>query len=108
MNEPEPVACSLASEDISARMDRWARLRERALVEQAPIPAGVRLRFQRVDAVERELAELVALERECCAFATWTLHRAGTSVRLEITAAGDGVAAVRALFDEPAAAGDTN
>ena len=44
------------------------------------------------------------LERDCCSFAAWSVRSEGADVTLEVTAEGEGVAAVRALFVEPAAA----
>ena len=104
MADPDLVACSLAPADLQGRRERWLRLSDRALVEKKPIEAGVRLRFQRLDGVEAELRELAALERDCCSFAIWTVTGDGAEVHLEVTAEGEGIAAVRALFDEPAPA----
>ncbi len=45
------------------------------------------------------LADLAALERECCAFATWTLSEYEGRVALEIAGkTDDAVPAVQALF----------
>ncbi|HEV2772542.1 MAG TPA: hypothetical protein VGV57_06910 [Thermoleophilaceae bacterium] len=98
--EDGTVACSLAPGDLAGRRERWLRLSERALLEKRPIPGGVRLRFRRVDGVEGELRELAELERDCCSFAAWSVTSEGTDPTLEVTAEGDGVAAVRALFEE--------
>lgn len=94
-------ACALGRGDLVGRRQRWLRLSERALIEKRPIPAGVQLRFEGLDAVERELRDLVALERDCCSFAEWALSRRDGELSLEVTATGDAIAAVRALFDEP-------
>ena len=104
MEDPDLVACSLAPVDLAGRREFWLRLSDRALVEKEPIAAGVRLRFRRLDGVEDELRDLAALERECCSFATWSLTSEDADLRLEVTAEGEGIAAVRALFDEPAPA----
>lgn len=98
------VACSLAPGDLAPRRERWLRLSEQALLEQTPTPAGMRLRFRSVDGAEHELRELAALERDCCSFATWSVTSDGADLILDVTADGEGVAAVRALFDEPAPA----
>src|SRR5688500_12450465 len=95
------AACALGPRDLPERRRRWLRLSERALIEKAPIPAGVRLRFEKLDGVEAQLRDLVALERECCSFAAWSLSPRAGEFSLEVTAEGDAVAAVRTLFDEP-------
>ena len=104
MEDADLVACSLTPSDVHGRRERWLRLSDRALVEKKAIEAGVRLRFERLDGIEAELRELAALERDCCSFAAWTVTGEGAELRLEVTAEGEGVAAVRALFDEPAPA----
>ena len=102
--EDGTVACSLAPGDLAGRRDQWLRLSERALLEKKPIRGGVRLRFRRLDGVEGELRKLAELERDCCSFAAWSVKSEGPDLTLEVTTEGDGVAAVRALFEEPALA----
>jgi hypothetical protein len=48
--------------------------------------------------LEQEVRELAELERECCAFAHWTVTADGSSVSLEVTAEGDAVTAVQAML----------
>jgi hypothetical protein len=57
---------------------------------------GLRLSFPA--RAEMELRELARLERDCCAFASWDVTRQGDRAVLEITAEGEAVAAVQALF----------
>jgi hypothetical protein len=53
--------------------------------------------------VAAELAELVATERTCCAWATWSVAAGGDAVVLEIRSQGDGVAVLRSMLaDLPA------
>jgi hypothetical protein len=53
--------------------------------------------------VAAELAELVATERACCAWATWSVAAGGDAVVLEIRSQGDGVAVLRSMLaDLPA------
>ena len=60
---------------------------------------GVRLVFAANLGVADELRSLTALERDCCAFATWTVHERGTGLTLDVTADDpDAIAAVRSLF----------
>ncbi len=93
----KPVACSLAPGDLAERRGRWLRLCDRALSSTEATENGVRLRFRRLDAVEHELRDLAALERECCSFAAWSVSSQRGELVLEVSAQGDAVAAVRAM-----------
>lgn len=99
MTAPEPpIACTLAPTELTARRGVWMRLADRALREQTEIAEGVSLRYASDDGVEDELRALAVAEAGCCSFARWTVSRAGDDVVLDVTAEGDGVAAVRAMF----------
>lgn len=102
-----PIACSLSQVDGNERRQRWLRLGDLALSDNAPTQAGVRLCFRRLRGVESELRELAALERECCSFASWSVRRDKANLILEVSAEGDGAGIVRALFEElPPSQGD--
>jgi MerR family transcriptional regulator, copper efflux regulator len=94
------VACTLDAGDRALRGGRWkALLTGRHLVRMARTERGVRLVFAASPGVADELRSLTALERDCCAFATWTVHERGGGLTLDVTAEGpDGVAAVQSLF----------
>ncbi len=95
MRTDTPVACTLSGETMGERQRQWHDLAVRAFVERVETDCGLRLVFRAEPGVEAELHELAALERECCAFAEWTVDGAV----LEITGYGDeGVAAVKAMF----------
>ena len=100
MDDQTAIACSLTTGELAGRRERWRRLSERAMIARQPIAAGVRLRFRPLDGVEGELHQLARLERGCCSSAAWSASRQAGELVLDVTAAGDGVAAVRALFDE--------
>ncbi len=97
--DPAPVACSLGRDDLTQRQARWERLTARTAVERAPTDRGLRLVFGREPGVEEELRELAALERECCAFADWSVSESGGSVVLDVGGSSAGaVVAVQAMF----------
>lgn len=83
------MQCTLTPYELAVRGQRWRAL---GAAEATLLDNGLRLEFGRPAA--EELAELAELERECCSFASWT---ANGSV-LDITAEGDAVAAVQAMF----------
>lgn len=94
-----PAACTLGAGDRARRASRWEALTGRSLVRAARIERGVRLVFAANLGVADELRSLIALERDCCAFATWSVHEHGAELALDVTADGaDAVAAVRSLF----------
>jgi hypothetical protein len=99
MQTNPPVACTLNGEAMRERQRRWQALAARAFVERVETGRGLRLVFHSEPGVEAELHELAALERDCCAFADWTVGVAGDAVALEVSAYGDeGAAAVKAMF----------
>ena len=89
-----PIACTLGSEDHKDRRERWLRLIE----ETRLTPRGVQLRLRNTGGVEEEARELVELERDCCSFARWAMVTDRPAVVVDITASGEGVKALHALF----------
>ncbi len=99
MGDDAVVACSLNRGELTERGKRWDGLAVQAFVERVPTERGLRLVFRRADRVEDELRELAELERECCAFAEWTVSAEGDRVVLDVGGLSDeAVAAVQALF----------
>ena len=96
-------SCTLQSTQLQNRRAAWKRLAERALRERRPTASGMQLVFAAHEGVEPELRGLARLEAQCCSFADWNVQRSGEDLLLDVTAPSDGVAAVRALFDEPSA-----
>src|SRR5262249_1378987 len=93
-------ACSLDDDNLGLRRNRWLRLGSRALIEFDPTDPGLRLVFAAEPGVERELLELTELERDCCAFASWTVTSPNGRVVLEIVGNDDdAVPAVQGLFN---------
>jgi hypothetical protein len=95
----QPVACSLGQADLAQRGERWKALAAAALGDVSRTQSGVRLAFGDDPGVAGELRELAALERDCCAFATWSVRQAGGQVVLEVSGDSDeAAAAVRSMF----------
>jgi hypothetical protein len=97
-----PIACALGVRELGAQERRWTELVRAAGTGRAATPDGIELRFRDDDhhGVERELGELVAIERECCAWARWQIDRGPEdgSVVLRARASGDGAAVLQSLF----------
>ena len=97
---PEPVACTLTPAGLAAQAGRWDELMAQSMTGHTRISDGLRLTFH--PGADAELRALVAIERDCCRWATWTLDRHDGAIVLTVRAEGDGVAALYALFgDQP-------
>jgi hypothetical protein len=94
-----PVACTLGPGDMGRRAARWQALARHSLLHAARTDRGLRLVFRAGPEAAGELRELVALERDCCAFAVWSLDESGSEFTLDVTGDGDqAVGAVQSLF----------
>src|SRR5579885_1486143 len=88
----ETTACTLDRDALEARRSRWHALAACALARIEETETGLRLRFTGGAA---ELAALTALERQCCAFATWTVE--GTTLAVD-GSTPEAVPAVHGMF----------
>jgi MerR family transcriptional regulator, copper efflux regulator len=94
-----PIACSLAKGDLADRQERWHQLWQRAAVNAVTTSNGLRLLFRAEPGVKEELHQLADLERDCCAFADWSVQVRGEEVVLDVTApTEEGITAVQAMF----------
>ena len=93
-----PVACSLDATGYRSRQAEWQALSSEALREHSRTATGMRLTFAAQPGVEDRLEALAALERECCAFATWTVSRGAETVTLTVESDGEGTPAIWELF----------
>jgi len=93
--EETPIACSLTSADLAAQADRWERLAARAMTGRTETAHGLRIGFRPGHGAEQELRALVAVETECCPWATWTVQTGAGRITLDIRSAGEGIAALR-------------
>ena len=96
------IACTLGANDLAAQRERWLRLIRASGTGRAETPDGLRLGFRADAGVAEELERLAAVERECCAWASWSVAAAGREVELAVTSTGAGVAALHAMFAEAA------
>ena len=92
MDETIPVACTLTTEGLAAQAERWRRLMARAMTKRAETADGLRICFRPEPGAEEALRALVALENECCPWATWTLARRAGVIVLDVGSTGTGIA----------------
>jgi hypothetical protein len=93
------IACSLSPTALALRRDRWHRLIADNGLGRHDTPDGLRLRFRADPDATAELAGLAAAERECCAWADWSVERGDGELVLVVRAAGDGGAPLHAMFE---------
>jgi hypothetical protein len=71
----------------------------RALDQRSPTERGLRLVFDAGPGVAEELSSLVDLERECCAYAAWSVRPGGGQLILDATAdSHEAATAIQAMF----------
>jgi hypothetical protein len=93
-----PVACTLTTAGLAAQAGRWERLAALALNERAETERGLRLSFRPEPGAEQELRRLVAVENDCCRWASWTVHSRGEHIVLDISSTGDGITTLHNIF----------
>ncbi len=96
MIETTPVACTLTPASLAAQGERWHRLMAWAMTERVKTAEGLRVRF-RLEA-EEELRALVAVETDCCSWATWTVGRNAGTIVLDVRSTAVGVATLAGMF----------
>jgi hypothetical protein len=97
------IACDLSQAEGAGQVERWLRLGRRAGLGRTTTAEGVELRFRDETAVERELRELVSVERNCCAWARWEVLRADGELLMRASSTPEGAAALHAMFGPPRA-----
>ena len=92
------IACTLSSAGLAAQAGRWERLIARALTGRTETADGLRMSFRPGSGVEEELRRLVAVEAECCSWASWAVETDAGATVLDVRSAGPGIAALHGMF----------
>ena len=71
----ELVACTLSDIDLKTQRQRWINVGTNFGIGREKTDEGLRLTFKNHPAVERELRSLVAVENDCCSWASWSVER---------------------------------
>ena len=93
------IACTLSPTDLASRRERWRGLIAASGLGRDETPDGLRLRFRADPGVAAELAMLAAAERECCAWAEWSVEPGDGDIALVVRSAGTGVTALHAMLE---------
>ena len=80
-----PIACTLSSDGMTARLALIDALAADGLLDRAPTASGMRVRLRDTPDIEKRTRELVAAESACCAFLDFTLGREDGDRVLDIT-----------------------
>jgi DNA-binding transcriptional MerR regulator len=91
-----PIACTLAPESLSGRMDDWSTLLAHATTRVA-IAGGVRVGLD-TDTPTDELMRVVGAEQDCCQFFRFAITIDARGLALEVTAPEDALPIVHLLF----------
>src|SRR6478736_3987676 len=94
----EKIACTLGANNLAALGERWRAARREAGLGRQTTPRGLRLEFRADSGVEDELRALVAVESECCAWATWTVERHRETLSVAVISSGEGIVALHGMF----------
>jgi hypothetical protein len=68
-----PVACTLTVAELRARRRTILDSVRRAVLDITPVPDGYSYRFDATSEILSQLARLIDLERQCCAFLTFRI-----------------------------------
>jgi hypothetical protein len=96
-NKP-PIACSLSVDDMKLREETWNAVTRAALHTHAATTNGVRLEFHANPETAHTLLDLVAAERQCCGWASWTLTNTQDATVVEASAGELGAHVLHAMF----------
>ena len=97
------VACTLGSGQLATQVERWTKLYAEAGLERLTTDDGLRVSFRSDPTVEDELRALVAVEGECCRWASWSVDARADGLILEISSTGNGIPVIHSwlLNEEP-------
>jgi DNA-binding transcriptional MerR regulator len=96
--DPARIACTLSTDDHTARGDEWAVLLRQA-TERVAVAGGIDITFQPTAGLAGRIAELAAREQQCCSFFEFRLDiAAGGRMTLRVRAPQDGQAMLLDLF----------
>ena len=85
MTERAPIACTLDTTGLAARLAEFAQLFRGALVGRDTTPDGIRFRFASEPGVEQEIRDLARREQTCCSFFRFDIAVHGDEVWWDAT-----------------------
>ncbi len=110
MTTPLPIGCTLAADELPARLEEIRAVSRDALRAKHRDGTHAVLRFAPARGARERLAAIAAAEARCCAFMTMTLADEREAIALTIDVPADGVAVLEQLlaaFELPAGSAGT-
>ena len=89
---PRPIVCTLTASELKDRGTAWRKLWASGLLRRERVPSGIRLIAE--PGARRALMDLIALERECCAWIDYSVEPSSVT----LTADGGGEAVLAGMF----------
>jgi hypothetical protein len=100
MELSELVACTLSDTDLKSQRERWLALGENFGLGRQETKDGLRISFRAHPAIRQELDELVAVENECCSWASWSVENEGETLVMAARSQGTGVETLHGMFTQ--------
>lgn len=96
----ELVACTLIDTDLKTQRERWINLGTNFGRGREETADGLRLLFDSHPGVEGELRALVAVENDCCSWASWSVEHHDNTLVMAARSQGEGITALHGMFHE--------
>jgi len=102
----ELVTCTRSDTELKTQRERWINVGTNFGLAREMTGDGLQLTFKDHPAVEQELRALVAVENECCSWASWSVDRMDGVVVMAARSKGEGISTLHGMFKDamPAAA----
>ena len=100
MELSELIACTLSDTDLKSQRERWLALGENFGLGRHETEDGLRLSFRSHPEIRQELEALVAVERECCSWAAWSVEDEGDTLVMAARSEGMGVTTLHGMFTQ--------
>lgn len=94
----ELVACTLSETDLKTQRERWINVGTNFGIARKQTDDGLQLTFKDHPAVEQELHALVAVENDCCSWASWSLDRENGILVVVARSKGEGISTLHGMF----------
>ena len=103
----ELVVCTLSDTDLRTQRERWINVGTNFGIAREQTDDGLQLTFKDHPAVEQELHALVAVENDCCSWASWSVDREDGMLVMAARSKGEGISTLHGMFKEaiPSASG---
>ena len=103
----ELVACALSDTALKTQRERWINVGTNFGIAREHTGDGLQLTFKDHPAVEQELHALVAVENDCCRWASWSVDGEDGVLVMAARSKGEGILPLHGMFKEalPSASG---